>query len=162
MIRPARESDLPALIELYNHYVLETVATFAITPVTVEQRRAWFARFSTDGPFQCLVAIDDESGELLGYASSGPVRSLEAYAGSVEVSVYLSPECTGRGIGTQLYARLLPQLRGVHRAYACIALPNEGSIALHAKHGFRSVGRWNEVGRKFDRWVDVEWMEKRL
>ncbi|WP_460770009.1 GNAT family N-acetyltransferase [Mariniluteicoccus flavus] len=161
-IRPATEHDLPALTELYNHYIRETVATFAITPLTVNERRPWFAKFGADGPAQCLVAIDEESEELLGYCSTGQVRPLEAYAGSVEVSVYLSPECTGRGIGDRLYAALFPRLRGVHRAYACIAVPNEGSIALHRKHGFRSVGRWAEAGRKFDRWIDVEWMEKRL
>lgn len=161
MIRSATEADLPALTELYNHYVLETVATFAVTPLTVDDRRAWFARMTEDGAHQCLVALDDETGELLGYASTGPVRHLEAYARSVEVSVYLAPAATGRGIGNALYAELFGRLRGVHRAYACIALPNEGSIALHRKHGFRSVGRWTQAGRKFDRWVDVEWMERR-
>lgn len=162
MIRAATASDLPALTELYNHYIEQTVATFAVTPLTVDDRRAWFAKMTEDGPFQCLVALDDETGELLGYASTGPVRPLEAYAHSVEVSVYLAPAATGRGIGAALYAALFPRLRGVHRAYACIALPNEGSIALHKKFGFASVGRWHQAGRKFGRWVDVEWLEKRL
>ncbi|GAB3624973.1 GNAT family N-acetyltransferase [Mariniluteicoccus endophyticus] len=161
MIRPATREDLPAIVELYNHYVLETIATFAITPLTVADREEWFARFAPDGPHQCLVAIDDD-GSLLGYASSGPARHLEAYDASVEVSVYLSAECTGRGIGRQLYAALFDRLQGVHRAYACISLPNEASVALHRKLGFRSVGRWSEAGRKFGRWIDVEWMELRL
>lgn len=160
MIRSARPDDLPGLVEITNHYIRETVNTFAITEVTVAERAEWFARFTDDGPFQCVVAEDD--GEIIGYACSGPVRPHEAYAGSVEVSVYLTPACTGRGIGDALYRELFARLTGVHRAYACIAVPNEGSVALHRKHGFQLVGRWNEAGRKFDRWIDVEWYEKRL
>ncbi|MEO3976153.1 GNAT family N-acetyltransferase [Streptomyces sp. CAU 1734] len=103
-------------------------------------------------------------GSVLGYATSSPLRPKAAYDTSVEVSVYCAPEAAGRGIGSLLYRALFAALEGedVHRAYAGIAGPNEASARLHAWFGFRPVGTYREVGRKFGRYWDVTWYEKEL
>ena len=89
----------------------------------------------------------------MGYATSSPFRAKASYSTSVEVSVYLSQEAIGKGLGSRLYTSLFDSLKeeDVHRAYAGIALPNASSIVIHEKFGFRSIGVYREVGRKFDR-----------
>lgn len=161
-IRPARADDLPRLTEIYNHYVAETAITFDVTPFSVEDRRSWLDAHPDSGPHRLLVAIDD--GTLVGYATSGPFRTKQAYETSVEVSVYLAPEATGRGLGGGLYERLFDTLKteDVHRAYAGVALPNPASLRLHRRFGFRDIGVYEEVGRKFGQYWDVAWLEKRL
>jgi phosphinothricin acetyltransferase len=161
-VRPAAASDLPALTDIYNHYVLNTPATFDLEPFSVEARQAWFDHYAPSGPHRLLVAT--RGGAVVGYATSSPFRPRPAYDLSVEVSAYLAPEVTGGGIGSTLYQRLFDELRGtgLHRAYAVIALPNDASVALHRKFGFADVGTMTEVGRKFDQWWDVLWMERSL
>ncbi|MEU6230036.1 N-acetyltransferase family protein, partial [Streptomyces sp. NPDC047042] len=95
---------------------------------------------------------------------SGPFRAKPAYGTTVEVTVYLAPDAGGRGIGTLLYKALFEALAGedVHRALAGIVTPNEASVRLHERFGFRYVGTYREVGRKFGRYWDVAWYEKDL
>lgn len=161
-VRPGREADLQALTDLYNHYVRETPITFDVEPLTLEQRRPWLLSHPEDGPHRLLVA--SQADRVLGYATSSPFRPKAAYATSVEVTVYCAPDAGGLGVGTLLYASLFEALAGedVHRAYAGIALPNEASARLHARFGFRPVGVFREVGRKFGRYWDVAWYEKEL
>ncbi|MFJ9811583.1 GNAT family N-acetyltransferase [Streptomyces sp. NPDC101158] len=163
-VRAGEEADLGALTKIYNHYVRETAITFDTEPFTPEQRLPWLRSHPEDGPHRLLVAKDERSGEILGYATSSAFRPKPAYATSVEVSVYLSPTAGGRGIGTLLYEELFGVLAGedVHRAYAGVAQPNEASGRLHARFGFRPVGVYREVGRKFGRYWDVAWFEKEL
>ncbi|MFI7099835.1 GNAT family N-acetyltransferase [Streptomyces sp. NPDC050161] len=103
-------------------------------------------------------------GALLGYATSSPFRPKAAYATSVEVTVYCAPHAAGRGIGTLLYRALFAALadEDVHRAYAGIAQPNAASTRLHTRFGFRHIGTYTEVGRKFGRYWDVAWYQKDL
>lgn len=161
-VRPAVPDDLPRLTEIYNHYVTTTPVTFDIAPFTVDQRRPWFDGHPDRGPHRLLVAV--ECGRVAGYATSSPFKTKAAYATSVEVSVYCAPGATGRGLGRALYTGLFAALAGedVHRAYAGIALPNDASLRLHHAFGFRDVGVYEEVGRKFGRYWDVAWLEKRL
>ncbi|MFI8521426.1 GNAT family N-acetyltransferase [Streptomyces sp. NPDC085481] len=163
-VRPGTEGDLAALTELYNHYVRETAVTFDTEPFTPEQRLLWLRSHPKDGPHRLLVAQAADTGEILGYATSSAFRPKAAYATSVEVSVYLSPASGGRGIGTRLYEELFKALAAedLHRAYAGIAQPNEASARLHARFGFRHIGTYAEVGRKFGRYWDVAWYEKEL
>ena len=163
-VRPGIESDLEALTSLYNHYVRETPITFDTAVLTSEERRPWLLSHLEDGPYRLKVAVDADSQEILGYATSSPHRPKAAYATSVEVSVYLRPDAGGRGIGTLLYKALFEALAGedLHRAYAGVAQPNEASVRLHERFGFRYVGTYREVGRKFDRYWDVAWYEKEL
>jgi phosphinothricin acetyltransferase len=162
VIRAGRASDLPALTEIYNHYVLNTAATFDIEPFAVADRRAWLSYYSETGPHRLLVAERDD--EVAGYATSSAFRAKPAYDPSIEVTVYLRPGATGSGLGSALYERLFADLAGedLHRAYAVIALPNDTSVALHRRFGFIEVGTLTEVGRKFDQWWDVLWMQRPL
>jgi phosphinothricin acetyltransferase len=159
--RAARLDDLPRLTEIYNHYVLTTPITFDVEPATVEERRGWFDAH-TERRYRLLVAEQD--GVVLGYASSSRFRPKPAYETSVELSVYLAPECTGHGVGSLLYRRLLDELAGadVHRAYAGVCLPNEPSVRLHRGLGFQPIGVYREVGRKFGRYWDVQWFEREV
>ncbi|MBT2479506.1 GNAT family N-acetyltransferase [Streptomyces sp. ISL-94] len=161
-VRPGTEADLPTLTDVYNHYVRETAVTFDTAVFTPEQRRPWLHSYSEDGPHRLLVAWS--SRRIAGYATSSRFRPKPAYASSVETSVYLAPHAVGRGIGTALYGALFAALakEPVHRAFAGIALPNEASIRLHERFGFRRIGDFTEAGWKFDRYWDVGWYEKPL
>jgi phosphinothricin acetyltransferase len=160
-IRSARESDLPRLLEIYNHYIEHTFITFDTDLQTLEERRAWFDGFTPDGPHRLFVV--ESRGGVEGYASSREFRSRAAYRRSVESSVYLDPDATGGGLGTGLYERLIGVLEAepeVHRVYGGIAIPNAASIALHERLGFREAARFSEVGFKFGQYWDVVWFER--
>ena len=161
-VRPARDGDLEALNEIYNHYVRESHCTFDLEPLSMEWRREWFTHYAATGPHRLFVALDEE--RVIGYASSGKFRSKPGYGTSVETSVYLAPDATGKGAGSRLYAELFRAIEGedLHRAYAGIALPNPPSISLHERFGFKHVAHFTEQGRKFDRYWDVAWFEKPL
>ena len=162
VIRPARETDLPALTDIYNHYVIHTPITFDLLPFSIEQRRDWFEEHARDGRHRLLVA--EESGEVVGYATTSRFRVKAAYDTTVESSVYCRADRVGRGIGTALYRRLFEVLKDedINRIVAGITLPNPASTALHERCGFRSVGALSSVGRKFDRYWDVGWFERPL
>jgi phosphinothricin acetyltransferase len=161
-IRLPRDSDLLALTALYNHYVVNTPITFDVEPFDVERRRAWFGHYAPAGRHRLLVAHAGE--RIVGYATSSRFRDRAAYDPSIETTIYLDPDWTSRGIGTRLYGALFESLahEDVHRAYAGITLPNPASLALHHAFGFRSVGVYDGVGRKFGRFYSVEWLEKKL
>ncbi|MEV5733623.1 N-acetyltransferase family protein [Streptomyces sp. NPDC052292] len=163
-VRPGVEEDLDVLTEIYNHYVRETAITFDTAVFTAEERRPWLLSHPVDGPYRLMVATAAGSQRILGYATSSPYRAKPAYSTSVETTVYVAPDAGRRGIGTLLYGALFEALAGedLHRAYAGIAQPNEASRRLHARFGFRHVGTYREVGRKFGRYWDVAWYEKGL
>ncbi|MGQ4365328.1 GNAT family N-acetyltransferase [Streptomyces sp. SAS_272] len=170
-VRPGVEGDLEALTDLYNHYVRETPITFDTAVFSPEERRPWLLSHPEDGPYRLMVATETDSQDIhgvsqtiLGYATSSPFRPKAAYSTSVEVTVYVAPDAGRRGIGTLLYKALFEALadEDLHRAYAGIAQPNAASARLHERFGFRHVGTYREVGRKFGRYWDVAWYEKDL
>lgn len=160
-IRTAEAADLAAITDIYNHYVETSHATFDVGAFSIADRQPWFDQFN-GGRYQCLVAED--AGALLGYACSMPFKAKAAYQTSVEVSVYVAPQTHRRGVGRALYERLLPALEAedLHRAYAGISQPNDASMALHSAFGFEQAAHYREVGRKFDRYWDVIWLERGL
>src|SRR3954469_25722324 len=160
LIRVAVEADVPAMAAIYNHYVETSHATFDISPVSLENRLAWFQSFGETGPFRLVVA--ERAGQVIGYAGSGRFREKAAYATSVEMTVYVHPEALGLGIGARMYERLFELLAGepIHRAYAGFTLPNPASLALHHRFGFRDLGIYEEVGHKFGQYWSVQWLEK--
>jgi phosphinothricin acetyltransferase len=161
-IRAAARDDLPRLTEIYNHYVLHTSITFDVKPWAVEQRIPWFEQFAATGRYRLLVA--EERALVVGYSASVRFRPKAAYDTTVETTVYCSPESTGKGVGTQLYAALFASLAGenIHRIVAGYVRPNSTSAALHKRFGFKEVGVFTENGYKFDRYWDVCWMERPL
>jgi L-amino acid N-acyltransferase YncA len=158
-IRAAAKADSPAIASIYNHYVTQTVVTFEEEPISaVDIARRMDEVWSASLPW--LVA--QEGSDVVGYAYATPWRSRTGYRFSSEITVYLKPERVGRGIGSTLYAHLFPLLlvRGVHAVIGGIALPNEASVALHEKFGMRKVAHFEQVGFKFDRWIDVGYWQR--
>jgi phosphinothricin acetyltransferase len=161
-IRSGQAGDLEQVNDIYNHYVRETPITFDIEPIAMAQRREWFGHYDVVGRHRLLVAVSDD--RVLGYATSSPWHPRPAYETSVETSIYLAPDATGRGIGIILYSRLFEELDGedLHRAYGGVTIPNAASIALHERFGFERVAYFTEQGRKFGRYWDVALYEKPL
>jgi phosphinothricin acetyltransferase len=161
IIHPATIADLPAIVDLYNGYVTSSACTFDVEPYSVATRRSWFEQF-TGGRYRLLVAVEGD--RLLGYAGSLRYRPKAAYETSVELTCYVDPTAQHQGVASALYTALFQALAGedVHRALGGISLPNDGSVALHRRFGFREVGVFTEQGRKFGRYWDVLWVEKPL
>jgi L-amino acid N-acyltransferase YncA len=153
-IRNVIASDATSIADMYNHYILNTAISFEEQAVTAADMAQRFEDVQVAG-LPWLVMEDD--GELIGYAYASRWRVRAAYRFSVESTVYLLPGKTGKGAGAQLYAALLERLRGsgCHTVIGGIALPNPASVALHEKLGFKQVARFQDVGFKFDRWIDV-------
>jgi phosphinothricin acetyltransferase len=162
-VRSATLDDLQALTDIYNHYIVNTAITFDLQTFTAATRRGWFDDHSENGPHRLLVAIGSD-GECLGYASSSRWRPKPAYNTTVETSVYCRPDAVGRGYGTALYSALLAALEreDIRTIVAGVSLPNPASLSFHEKFGFRAVGVFHAVGRKFDRFWDVAWFERPL
>jgi L-amino acid N-acyltransferase YncA len=160
-IRDALPQDAAAIAEIYRPLVEETFISFELDAPDAAEMRSRMQRVTRRYPW--LVAAD--SGAVVGYAYGSPHRRRAAYACSLDVSIYVDRAARGQGVGSALYAalfRLLEQAGTFHRAFAGIALPNDASVALHEKHGFELVGIYREVGRKFDRWIDVAWWQRAL
>jgi phosphinothricin acetyltransferase len=161
-IRPGEAGDLEPLNDLYNHYIATSPATFDVDAWPIGRRRDWFTHYGTSGRYRLLVAT--EGPRVLGFTTSSPVRPKQAYDTSIETTVYVAPDATGRGVGSALYASLFEAVAGedLHRAFAGITQPNPASVALHERFGFTRAGLSTEQGRKFGRYWDVAWFEKPL
>jgi phosphinothricin acetyltransferase len=157
MIRPATPEDAAPICEIYNHYVRDTVVTFEEHPVGTEE----MARRIADIVVRLPWLVWEEGGRVLGYAYASPWKVRAAYRRSVEASIYLAPEATGRGIGSSLYRAIIEDVRrrGIHCLIGGAALPNPASVALHEKLGFEKVAQFRQVGFKFGRWIDVAYWE---
>jgi phosphinothricin acetyltransferase len=157
-IRQASGGDAEAIARIYNYYVENTVVTFEEEPVSAQAMEARIVE--TQGLSLPWLVAEDEA-RILGYAYAGRWKARSAYRFAAETTVYLEHGQQRRGIGTALYAALLPILRsqGMHVAIGGAALPNEASVALHEKLGFELVATFRQVGFKHDRWVDVAYWQ---
>jgi phosphinothricin acetyltransferase len=161
-VRDATPADLPAVAAIYTHYVLNTTITFN---TQVRTPREWMDQYEAevaDGPYDLLVATVGE--QVSGFIETQPFRPKPAYGRSVELTVYVAPDATGTGVGGRLFTAMLERLDAsdFHRAYSVIALPNDGSIAIHERFGFTHRGTLTEAGHKFGRWLDVAFYERDL
>ena len=154
-IRTAVPADLPALVAIYNHYIVHTSVTFDLAPLTVADRQPWFDAHGTTGRYRLLVSVDDAD-RVLGYAPKA------AYDTTVEMSIYCDAAVTGRGLGRALYGALFDVIahEDIHCVVAGMTLPNDASRRLHEAFGFVEVGVFHRVGRKFDQFWDVGWYER--
>lgn len=160
-IRDATEDDLPRILEILNEAIENTTAVWSWTPLDLDNRRRWLGARRARG-FPVLVA---ETGDgVQGYASYGPFRDWDGYAATVEHSLYIDARARGRGLGRLLMAALIERARaaGLHAMIGGIDADNAVSIRLHRALGFAEVARLPEVGRKFDRWLDLVLMQKSL
>ena len=157
MIRSVYIEDSEAVCSIYNHYVRNTIITFEETPVSKEEMTDRIAEASVSLPW--VVWEDNE--EIKGYAYANKWKTRSAYRFSVESSIYLQPDFIGKGAGRILYEALISELRNLslHAVIGGIALPNESSVALHERLGFRKVAHFMEVGWKYGRWIDVGYWE---
>ncbi len=161
-IRPVAEADAGAIAAIYAHHVQHGTATFDTQAPTIEQWREKIALLAARGwPF--LVATD-AAGAVIGYAYAAQFRDRPAYAHACEDSVYVHPAQTGRGIGKELLAALIPAAgaAGFTQMLGVIAGGEDASVALHARLGFRHAGRMEKVGYKFGQWLDTIYMQRAL
>ena len=160
MIRFARESDVEAMLAIYTPYVLETTVTFEYVPPTPDEFLARFQSITQKLPW----LVWEEEGAVLGYAYASLPFERAAYAWCAEPSIYLRPDARGRGIGRQLYAALeaLLSQMGYAVSFAIITGENEASLAFHRALGYEKCAEMVKCGLKFGRWLDVDWLEKRL
>ena len=159
-IRFAAVDDAPSVAAIYRPVVEETTISFEETAPDAAEMSQRIASITESYPW--LVACERDG--VLGYAYAARHHERAGYRFSVNVSVYVAQEARGRSIGSMLYTRLFDVLRagGFHRAFAAITLPNDASVALHRRFGFREVGVYHEVGYKFGRWLDVMWAERAI
>jgi phosphinothricin acetyltransferase len=155
VIRAVQHQDAKAISDIYNDYIENTAITFEEESVTAQEINKRIIKVQSDR-LPWLISEDD-SGNVLGYAYASKWRERFSYRFSVEVTVYLSKEHTGKGLGTQLYAALFKQLKAndIHSVIGGITLPNDASVAVHEKFGLKKVAHFTEVGFKFEQWLDV-------
>ncbi|WP_028880257.1 GNAT family N-acetyltransferase [Terasakiella pusilla] len=162
IVRPATQSDIPAIVDIYTYYVTDTVITYEETvPDITEMTRRFEATLKLGMPY--LVAQVD--GVVQGYAYGGAFRERIAYRYCVEHAIYLSKDVKGQGIGSLLMEHLLTELEaaGIRQVIAVIGdLTNHASVALHSKFGFEKVGILPASGYKFNRWIDTILMQRSL
>jgi phosphinothricin acetyltransferase len=156
-LRPATAADLPAINDIYNHYVLNSTCTYQEEPESLAGRRLWFRQHG--GPHPVVVA--EAAGRVAAWGSLSPYHPRSAFRHTVENSIYVDPQHLGRGLGSRLLRELIVQARGLgHRAIiAAIEADQPASVALHAKFHFQQVGHLRRVGLKFGRWLDLIYME---
>jgi len=162
LIRPSRDSDVPAIADIYRQNVIEGTGSFEVVPPEEEE----IARRREDVLRRgCPWLIAEIDGVVVGFAYAGPFRAREAYRFTVEDSVYVRPETFRRGIGRLLLEKLIEECRqaGYKQVLALIGdSQNAGSIRVHEVCGFQHCGVMKNVGVKFDRWLDVVVMQLEL
>ncbi|MEY2415869.1 MAG: L-amino acid N-acyltransferase [Ilumatobacteraceae bacterium] len=163
-LRLASLGDAEQIRQIYNYEVSNTTATFDLVPRSLSDQQQWIA--DRNGAFAAIVAIDpsDERGDVVGFGSLSPYKERAAYRTSVEDSVYVRRDRNGRGIGKLIVNELLrvAAVSGFHAVFARISAASDASIALHRTCGFELVGVEREVGRKFNKWLDVAIMQALL
>jgi phosphinothricin acetyltransferase len=160
-VRDATEADLPMILSIYNEIIANTTAVYSESPVSLDERRAWWqGRRALNYPV--LVAADD--GGVTGFASFGDFRAWPCYRHTVEHSVHVRADRRGQGIGGQLIEALIPRAQSLdkHIMIAGIDADNAASIKLHERLQFERVAHLREVGRKFGRWLDLVFLQRML
>jgi len=158
-IRDAEEGDLPGLLAIYNDVIATSTAIYSYAPVTLEDRVQWWrSRRAQDYPV--LVAADDSG--ILGFSTFGDFRAWPGYRFTVEHSVHVRADRRGQGVGKELVMALFPRAAtlGKHVMIAGVDAANAPSIRFHERLGFERAGLLREVGHKFDRWLDLVFLQR--
>ena len=154
IVRPATHTDLPAIVDIYNEGGVGTTASYDLEPVDLPERTAWFERLSTAG---LPVFVLEDEGVVVGYSSYGRFREKAGYDATVEHSVYVADGYRAAGAGRLLMGAVIDHARsaGKHVMVGTLDAGNEASRAFHRRLGFEESAVMREVGRKFDRWLDI-------
>lgn len=161
-IRAAVPEDLPAITDIYNDVIATSTAVYSLAATTVAERLAWLEARTAAG-YPVLVAL--HRNDVMGYASFGEFRGAwSGYRYSVEHSVHVHPDHRGRGVGSALVEAMFPLATalGKHVMIGGIDAANAGSLRMHERLGFEQIGRFREVGRKFERWLDLVFVQRFL
>jgi len=160
MIRPVHLNDAQQLLDIYNYYVVNTTVTFDLEALSLDTFSDKIKSTISDYPF----VVYEENHEILGYAYGSRFRLKPAYNHTVESTIYIKHGHHGKQIGSQLYQELLHLLnqKNFHIVLGVLTLPNEASVKLHEKFGFKQVAFLNEVGLKFGTWQDVGFYQLRF
>jgi len=162
IVRSAEDADMPEILAITNHAIAATTALWTDAPLTLAQRTAWMHDRKKAG-FPVIVAADND-GAILGFGSYGAFRAFDGYRHTVEHSVYVAPSAQRRGIGRMLLDSLVRHAAdaGHHVMIGAITADNAPSIALHQALAFAMGPVLPQVGRKFDRWLDLALMYRML
>ncbi|MDR1948444.1 MAG: GNAT family N-acetyltransferase [Spirochaetaceae bacterium] len=157
MIRRVTRDDAAAICGIYNHYIEDTVISFEEEPLTPDAMAGRIGEITAKYPW----FVREEGGVVAGYTYANKWKDRYAYRFAAEVSIYLQKGYEGRGFGSELLARLLEELRktDLRAVVSGITIPNDRSIALHEKFGFKKIAQFNEIGYKLNRWLDVGYWE---
>ena len=160
MIRFAKESDIPAILDVYGPYVRDTAISFEYSVPTLEEFTERFRSITAQFPW----LVWEEDGTVLGYAYGSLPFSRDAYRWCAASSIYLAPGIQGKGIGKKLYAALesLLKAQGYHKTYAIVTSANLDSLAFHKAVGFQEIATLPACGYKFGRHFGITWLEKTL
>lgn len=160
MLRIAQESDIPAILDVYGPYILTSTATFEYTVPSQEEFTQRFRGITARFPW----LVYEENGAVLGYAYASAPFTRAAYDWCAEPSVYLRPAARGRGIGRELYRALeaILKYQGFQLLYALVTGENTASLSFHHALGYETVAVFPACGFKFGRWLDLDWLQKRL
>jgi L-amino acid N-acyltransferase YncA len=160
MIREVTLLDANTVCEIYNEYLAKTIITFEEIPVTVEEMMTRIVTITKNYPW----LVYEEEGKVVGYIYANKWKERSAYRYSVELGIYIDSKYIGKGIGSKLMKEVLNLLKAksIHSVIYGVSLPNEASIALCEKFGFKKIGQFEEVGFKFDKWIDVGYWELKL
>lgn len=157
-VRTATEADLPGILDIYNEVIANTTAVYYYEPHTLEMRLQWFNERRQQG-FPIFVA--EEGGQVIGMSTIGPFRVHDAYQYTVENTIHIAAHARGKGVGKLLMPPIIESAKelSLHCIVAGIDAENAASIALHKKFGFEEVAHFKQVGYKFDRWLDLVFMQ---
>lgn len=154
MIRQAQAADVQAILTIYNDAILHTTSVYKYAEETLAERQLWLQEKKDK---KLPVFVFEEEGVVIGFATYGPFRVYPAYQYTIENSIYVHPDHSGKGIASKLMTRLIEQAKqdNYKTVIACIDADNEASIKLHQKFGFTYSGTLSNVGYKFDKWLHL-------
>lgn len=157
-IRAAVEKDIEAILEIFNYSIIHTTTVYSYDPYSYQMMKDWYDEKIAKG---LPILIAEIGGQLIGYATYGTFRARAAYRSTAEHSVYVHEEFQQRGIGKALLLALIKTAKanGIHALIGGVDAVNEGSVAFHKKMGFEEVGHLKEVAYKFDRWLDLKFLQ---
>ncbi|HMB99863.1 MAG TPA: GNAT family N-acetyltransferase [Flavobacteriaceae bacterium] len=157
-IRQANHKDIPSILKIVNHEILNSTVIYDYIERTLEQQIEWFEQKRKNN-MPVIVAVNENN--IIGFGTYSIFRPWEAYKLSLEHSVYVDKDCRSQGIGKLLMTELinLAKKEGYHTMIAGVDASNKESVEFHKKFGFKEIGIFKEVGYKFDRWLDLIFMQ---